>query len=195
MPQLRIAGEVRPTLASPPRPKRHWRTRIDPFADVWDKVCGWLEVEPDATATTLFDRMRDRSPRRYKPGQLRTLQHRVRGWRRPVARQLAGFCAGEVYSPRAVAPGNEVAVVAHTKRRRRPASSSRWRTSSGRGGTSGWSRQVLLLLQLEPEIIAAVDVPAAKLPKEVTDRRLRAVAKLRRRKVQMVAWAALHEEQ
>jgi len=62
------------------------------------------------------------------------------------------------------------------------------------GVTGARIRQILLLLQLEPEIIAAVDVPAAELPKGVTDRRLRAVAKLRGRKAQMIAWAALHDE-
>ena len=51
--------------------------------------------------------------------------------------------------------------------------------------------QILQLLQLEPEIIEAVDVPAEDLPKGVTDRRLREVAKLRGREEQMAAWAEL----
>ena len=51
--------------------------------------------------------------------------------------------------------------------------------------------QILQLLQLEPEIIEAVDVPAEELPKGVTDRRLREVAKLRGREEQMAAWAEL----
>jgi len=107
LPLLWLEGEVRPRHASPQNPERHWRTRADPFADVWDEVCGWLEAEPDATATTLFERLRDRYPDRYKPGQLRTLQRRVRGWRRSVARKLVGFCAAEEPSPKAEAPRND----------------------------------------------------------------------------------------
>ena len=56
------------------------------------------------------------------------------------------------------------------------------------GVTGGRIRQIMLLLQLEPEIIAAVDVPADEVPRGVTDRRLRDVAKLRGRDEQLAAW-------
>lgn len=59
------------------------------------------------------------------------------------------------------------------------------------GVTGARIRQILLLLQLEPEIIAAVDVPVEVLPKGVTDRRLRAVAKVRGRAAQLEAWEEL----
>ena len=48
--------------------------------------------------------------------------------------------------------------------------------------------QILRLLQLAPEIIEAVDVPAEELPAGVTERRLREVAKLWGREEQMAAW-------
>ncbi len=51
--------------------------------------------------------------------------------------------------------------------------------------------QILLLLQLVPEIIKAVDVPATKLPTGVTERRLREVARLRGREEQTAVWRKL----
>jgi hypothetical protein len=51
--------------------------------------------------------------------------------------------------------------------------------------------QILLLLQLAPEIVEAVDVPAADLPPGVTERRLREVARLRGREEQVGAWGRL----
>ena len=50
---------------------------------------------------------------------------------------------------------------------------------------------LLQLLQLDLEIIEAVDVPADQLPNGVTERRLREVAKQRGREAQLAAWAAL----
>ena len=81
-------GDVRPTHASKPKPERHWRTRKDPFAEVWPKVVLWLEQGPDQTATDLFARLRSEHPGRFKPGQVRTLQRRVRDWRAAAARRL-----------------------------------------------------------------------------------------------------------
>ncbi len=59
------------------------------------------------------------------------------------------------------------------------------------GVTGNRIAQVLRLLQLDPEIIAQVDVRAEDLPPGVTDRRLRQVAKLRTREEQMAAWETL----
>jgi hypothetical protein len=81
-------GEVRPTHRPGPESPRYWRTRADPFEDVWPNVVTWLEVEPDRTAKQLFARLRGESPDRFSDGQLRTLQRRVREWRRLAARRL-----------------------------------------------------------------------------------------------------------
>ena len=48
----------------------------------------WLQEEPDASAKSLFERLRSQHPGRFKAGQLRTLQRRVREWREVMARQL-----------------------------------------------------------------------------------------------------------
>ena len=82
------AGEVRPTHRARTRPLRHWRTRQDPFETTWPRIVQWLEVEPHRTAKELFDRLRREQPGAFLPGQLRTLQRRVRDWRRLAARRL-----------------------------------------------------------------------------------------------------------
>jgi hypothetical protein len=81
-------GEIRPTHRKGPRPPRHWRTRADPFETVWPRVVTWLEVEPDRTAKELFARLREGSTDAFTDGQLRTLQRRIKEWRRLAARRL-----------------------------------------------------------------------------------------------------------
>jgi hypothetical protein len=44
------AGEVRPTHRQEPKPGHWWRTRPDPFAEVWPVLLGWLEERPDMEA-------------------------------------------------------------------------------------------------------------------------------------------------
>jgi transcriptional regulator with XRE-family HTH domain len=51
--------------------------------------------------------------------------------------------------------------------------------------------QIVGLLHLAPEIIAAVDVPAKELPVGVSERKLRGVARLRDRGEQLRAWSEL----
>jgi hypothetical protein len=81
-------GEVRPTHRAGPKPERHWRTRKDPFEDVWPRVVAWLESEPDATAKGLLQRLQSEAPNIFPDGLLRTMQRRVQEWRRLAARRL-----------------------------------------------------------------------------------------------------------
>jgi hypothetical protein len=81
-------GEVRPTHRSGPKPPRHWRTRSDPFEATWPRVVTWLESEPNQTAKQLFERLRAEAPADFSVGQVRTLQRRVKEWRRLAARRL-----------------------------------------------------------------------------------------------------------
>ena len=82
------AGEVRPTHRPAAKAPRSWRTRRDPFETTWPRVLQWLEAEPDRTAKELFDRLQREHPGMFVPGQLRTLQRRVKDWRRLEARRL-----------------------------------------------------------------------------------------------------------
>lgn len=58
-----------------------WRTRTDPFAEVWQEVERQLEGAPGLEAKTVFEELQRRDPGKYEEGQLRTLQRRIKGWR------------------------------------------------------------------------------------------------------------------
>ena len=58
-----------------------WRTRPDPFAEVWDELATALAINPGLQAKTLFADMQRRYPGRFNDGQLRTLQRRIKVWR------------------------------------------------------------------------------------------------------------------
>ncbi|MGE3636533.1 MAG: hypothetical protein AB7P00_41900 [Sandaracinaceae bacterium] len=61
--------------------ERDWRTREDPFAEHWPEVEARLVETPALEAKTLFELLAEKYPDRYEPGQLRTLQRRIRIWR------------------------------------------------------------------------------------------------------------------
>ena len=72
------------SLPSQAKRLRTWRTRSDPFAEVWEPVVVPLlerDEKGELEATTLFGVLEERSPGRFEPGQVRTLQRRVRDWR------------------------------------------------------------------------------------------------------------------
>jgi len=70
-------GELPSALARP----RRWRTRVDPFGEVWPEMVRRLEVAPELEAKTLFEDLLERAPGQFSAGQLRTLQRRVKRWR------------------------------------------------------------------------------------------------------------------
>ena len=82
------SGEARPTHQPRSKRKHDWRTRKDPFERVWSEVLVWLETEPNRTAKELFHRLQNQYPETFSEGQLRTLQRRVKDWRRQAARRL-----------------------------------------------------------------------------------------------------------
>jgi hypothetical protein len=71
-----------------PRAPRTWRTRPDPFAEVWEELQSQLAQAPELTAKALFEYLQLHYPGRYNRGQLRTLQRRVKAWRAQQAAQL-----------------------------------------------------------------------------------------------------------
>lgn len=82
------SGEVRPTHRREPQAGRWWRTREDPFAEVWTVLLGWLEEKPDMEAKEMLKQLQASGYGNYSDGQLRTLQRRVRVWRTNIAREL-----------------------------------------------------------------------------------------------------------
>ncbi len=71
------AGKLPSELKTP----RTWRTREDPFVDVWPEIEQQLQESPGLEAKTLFESLQEKEPGRYGWGQLRTLQRRIREWR------------------------------------------------------------------------------------------------------------------
>ena len=88
LPELWREGEVRPTHRNESSSPRAWRTRKDPFEEVWPEIIVWLQHDPDSTAKTLMERLHQVYPGRFPDGQLRTLQRRIREWRHVMARSL-----------------------------------------------------------------------------------------------------------
>ena len=75
-------GEVRPTHRKQPNATHWWRTRVDPFADAWPVIEGWMIAEPHITAQIVMDRLAAMIPEEYaSKAQLRTLQRRIKAWR------------------------------------------------------------------------------------------------------------------
>jgi hypothetical protein len=60
---------------------RDWRTREDPFVEDWPEVEALLTETPGLEAKTVFEVLCERHPDRHEPGELRTLQRRMREWR------------------------------------------------------------------------------------------------------------------
>ena len=59
-----------------------WRTRPDPFAEVWRQLHLKLQIDPSQTAKQLFEQLQAQYPDQFSDGQLRTLQRKVQKWRR-----------------------------------------------------------------------------------------------------------------
>jgi hypothetical protein len=68
-------------LPSESKVDRKWRTRPDPFAEVWEELRGLVDANPGLEAKTLFESLQRRYPGRFSDGQLRTLQRRLKHWR------------------------------------------------------------------------------------------------------------------
>ena len=86
-------GEARPTHRKRPTAEHWWKTRVDPFADAWPVIEGWLIAEPAVSANALMDRLAVLVPRAYaSKAQLRTLQRRVKAWRAERAKEMVLGC-------------------------------------------------------------------------------------------------------
>jgi hypothetical protein len=64
------------------KPRRYWRSRSDPLADVWDsEVVPMLLNAPQLQAITILRKLQDDHPGQYPDNIRRTLERRVRTWR------------------------------------------------------------------------------------------------------------------
>jgi hypothetical protein len=68
-------------LPSERTPERDWRTRADPFDQVWKEVRRQIDANPGLEAKTLFQALQREYPGQFAHGQLRTLQRHPKRWR------------------------------------------------------------------------------------------------------------------
>ncbi len=81
-------GEVRPTSKPKKKVTQYWRRCPDPFEAVSAQMREWFEAEPWRTSRELLERLQGEHPGVYPDGQLRTLQRRLKGWRREIAHTM-----------------------------------------------------------------------------------------------------------
>jgi hypothetical protein len=60
---------------------RTWRTRSDPFTQVWEEVREQVATNPGLEAKTLMEALQRKYPGEFADGQVRTLQRRLKQWR------------------------------------------------------------------------------------------------------------------
>jgi len=75
-----------------------WRTRPDPFLEVWPEVEAQLSLNAGLEAKTLFVELQRKYPGRFADGQLRTLQRQIRRWRATAGPAREVFFA-QVHEP------------------------------------------------------------------------------------------------
>ena len=82
--EIKRQGKRRYRRSGKPRVPHTWRTRKDPYEGVSEEVRQKLIAEPQLTAKSLLFELQERYPGRFSAGQLRTLQRRVKQWRREI---------------------------------------------------------------------------------------------------------------
>jgi hypothetical protein len=68
-------------LPSEMKKERTYRTRQNPFGDVWAEIEPFLKGQGQIHSNVLFEYLQRQYPGRFPDGQLRTLQRQVRTWR------------------------------------------------------------------------------------------------------------------
>jgi transposase len=78
-----------------------WRTRPDPFEDVWPEIEALLRQDGGLQAKTIWTELNERYSGRFSVGQLRTLQRRLLAWR------VTSGPDREVFFPQTHSPGEQ----------------------------------------------------------------------------------------
>ena len=79
---------MRPTNKPKKKVPQYWRRCPDPLEFVTTQMREWFEAEPWRTSRELLERLQAEHPGIYPDGQLRTVQRRLKVWRREVAHTL-----------------------------------------------------------------------------------------------------------
>ncbi|MFK7973892.1 MAG: IS21 family transposase [Rickettsiaceae bacterium] len=89
------------TLPSELKKERHWRTRSNIFAPVWDKIENMLVLSPGLTAKTILSYLISQHPREFQISNLRALQRQIQLWRSSYGPDK------EVMFPQEIRPGRQ----------------------------------------------------------------------------------------
>ncbi|HVX90749.1 MAG TPA: hypothetical protein VHC20_03925 [Candidatus Paceibacterota bacterium] len=73
-----------------------WRTRPDPFVEVWPEVEALLRQDPGLQAKTIWMELNERHAGRFSAGQLRTLQRPSRMQCPAIPVRSAAVCARRI---------------------------------------------------------------------------------------------------
>ena len=60
---------------------RNYRTRIDPFDQVWDEIQLKLELQPETYAREIIEWLTIKYSGKFSKAHIRTLQRRIKKWR------------------------------------------------------------------------------------------------------------------
>ena len=100
-------GEARPTAIPAEKPKRG-RRRPDPLVRVTEQLHAWFEAEPWSTDRQLLERLQAAHPGEYPDRLLRTVQRRVKVWRKEKAMVMVFGELGELPAEELIAdPGKQ----------------------------------------------------------------------------------------
>jgi transposase len=88
-------------MPSQARVPHTWRTRPDPFCEVWPEVEALLRQDSGLQAKTIWTELNERYRGRFSVGQLRTLQRRLHAWR------VTAGPDREVFFPQTHHPGEQ----------------------------------------------------------------------------------------
>lgn len=86
---------------------RAWRTRPDPFADVWSEIEWELKEEASLQSNEILRRLQLRHPGRFPDHQIRTLQRRVRDWRLQQMKESVGVIVPNLEALFVLPPQNQ----------------------------------------------------------------------------------------
>jgi hypothetical protein len=86
-------GDARPTAKPKPQAKQ-WRRRPDPLVAVTVQLRAWFVEQPWQTSRQLLERLQAEIPGTYPDKLLRTLQRRVKHWRREAAHRMVFGTSG-----------------------------------------------------------------------------------------------------
>ncbi len=95
-------GEARPTAVPAAKPKRG-RRRPDPLVRVTEQLHAWFEAEPWSTGRQLLERLQAAHPGEYPDSLLRTVQRRVKVWRKEKAMAMVFGELGELPAEESIA--------------------------------------------------------------------------------------------